>query len=660
MKRTAHIVGVLGLIAVATAVGCDDDAPWPDAPASVAPDARHKAYRQLWVEESNPPGPADGGGHAWMVSPRPPEGRNRPLIPVGARARFHLAYEAGPLGIDPGGSLWLEISPYWGWDAPQVADAAGPGFTTFATTAAGVELRAGEPRGRRLPLFVHGRKLSAGERIDIVYGAGEVRARVDSFVERGEAIRFSVDGDGDGSRRRLADPPRIDLRAGPPAQLVALLPASAHPDESPRLTLALLDARGNAGVRFAGDLELDTNPGLEGPARVHFAPQDAGRRTIALRVSEPGVFRVHARIAATDDTPALEATSNPMRVRAGGDRLYWADLHGHSRYSDGTGTPEDYFAFARDVAALDVVSLTDHDHWGVRYLDREPALWRDIRDTVQRFHDPGRFVTLLGYEWTHWLQGHRHVLHFDDDGPLVSAMDRHAATPPALWEALRGLPALTFAHHSAGGSISTNWNFPPDPELEPLTEIVSGQGSSESLDTPLPVRGFIEGNGVRDVLDRGFRLGFVGSGDGHRGHPGLVHHSYPRGGLTGILSPSLDRDSLLRALRARRVFATNGPRIHLDVSLDGAPMGSTIPPSPSPDHVLEVRVSGEAPIARIDIVRSGGVESLPQPGTLDVAIERRLPSLRAGEYLYVRVVQDDDGAAWSSPFFAATDVTPEP
>ena len=32
--------------------------------------------------------------------------------------------------------------------------------------------------------------------------------------------------------------------------------------------------------------------------------------------------------------------------------------------SDGTGTPEDYFAYARDVAALDVIALTDHDHWG--------------------------------------------------------------------------------------------------------------------------------------------------------------------------------------------------------------------------------------------------------------------------------------------------------
>ena len=83
---------------------------------------------------------------------------------------------------------------------------------------------------------------------------------------------------------------------------------------------------------------------------------------------------------------------------------------------DGTGTPEDYFTFARDVAGLDAVALTDHDHWGAgRPLDGDPAPWALIRETVARFHEPGRFVTLPGYEWTSILHGHRHVLYFEGD-----------------------------------------------------------------------------------------------------------------------------------------------------------------------------------------------------------------------------------------------------
>ena len=77
-------------------------------------------------------------------------------------------------------------------------------------------------------------------------------------------------------------------------------------------------------------------------------------------------------------------------------------------------------AYARDVAALDVVALTDHDHWGSLFLDEHPELW----ERIQRAHgatstSPGRFVTVLGYEWTNWIYGHRHVLYFGDDAAEV-------------------------------------------------------------------------------------------------------------------------------------------------------------------------------------------------------------------------------------------------
>ena len=39
-------------------------------------------------------------------------------------------------------------------------------------------------------------------------------------------------------------------------------------------------------------------------------------------------------------------------MSANGPRILWGDLHGHSNFSDGTGLPEDYFVYARDVAAL--------------------------------------------------------------------------------------------------------------------------------------------------------------------------------------------------------------------------------------------------------------------------------------------------------------------
>ncbi len=42
-------------------------------------------------------------------------------------------------------------------------------------------------------------------------------------------------------------------------------------------------------------------------------------------------------------------------------RIFWGDVHGHTSHSDGKGSLDDYFAYARDVSNLDFVIVTDHD-----------------------------------------------------------------------------------------------------------------------------------------------------------------------------------------------------------------------------------------------------------------------------------------------------------
>jgi hypothetical protein len=187
--------------------------------------------------------------------------------------------------------------------------------------------------------------------------------------------------------------------------------------------------------------------------------------------------------------------------------------------------------------------------------------------------------------------------------------------------------------------------------LEPVTEIVSVHGSSESFDSPVPVRGMLEGNTVRDALGRGYRLGFVGSGDSHDGHPGLVQLADGgSGGLAGILAQDLTRDAVLEALRARRSYATNGPRIVLDVTLDGRPMGSSLPAGTG--KTLVIRVAAPAPLEAVELVTAAGVIARDDgAGRRDLSLESPLPEPAGGGWLYVRVLQSDGGAAWSSPFF---------
>jgi hypothetical protein len=613
-------------------------------------DARPDLVETLREDAAAPRHPADGGGRAWVADET---GAPVEVSAVAGRpTHLRLVYEAGPLGIAPGGAVVFQASPFWGWDPPQLAAPDAPGFAEVSTPAEGVALEPEAYAQGLLRIGIAGRALREGEHVEIAW-----TSRFDRFAERDSRLWISVDGDGDGVRALVSDPPAVEVVAGPPARLVATLPTTARPGDPVRLTLAVLDGAGNAGPPFAGEIELDVPAGLELPARVAFAAQHRGRRALECTAPAPGVYRVRAR-----GPDGLAAESNPLVVAPEAPRVLWADLHGHSGLSDGTGTPDDYYAYARDVAALDVAALTDHDHWGMLPLDAHPALWQSIRGATRRYHEPGRFVTLLGYEWTSWLYGHRHVLFFADEGELWSTLAPETETPDGLWRALRawsertGVAALTFAHHSAGGPISTDWSFAPDPRIEPVTEVVSVHGSSEAADAPGAIYKPVPGNFVRDALGRGLRFGFVGSGDSHDGHPGLAHLASGSGGLAAILCEELSREGVLAALRERRAYATNGPRIHLRFALDGRPMGSTLPPAAATDapaeQELDWAVAAAGPVARVVLVRGGAIVGEHAGGGLrELSGRIRIPRLGAGEYVYLRVEQEDGGAAWSSPIF---------
>jgi hypothetical protein len=83
-------------------------------------------------------------------------------------------------------------------------------------------------------------------------------------------------------------------------------------------------------------------------------------------------------------------------------------------------------------------------------------------------------------------------------------------------------------------------------------------------------------------------------------------------------------------------------------------MGSSIPKPEAGDYAGElfVHVLAQAPLERIDLIRSGRlVDSMSIDGLLEITLRREIEGLVSGEYLYVRAVQADSGAAWSSPIY---------
>lgn len=669
MKRTAWPVIALWLSLVACSEELQEVTS-ERAAASLPPTAQVAVHEEFERDLAAPRHRSDGGGHVRLVLLDDEDGS----VVCASRGRWEFEYEAGPEGIAPGGALFFLAPPFWGWSTPQTATPERAGFTTVEGPA-GVELDAQTVDQNLLRIQVSGRTLEAGETLRITYGASETLAQADTYAEHESRFYFKVDGDGDGVSALVPEMPSITVHPGPAARLAATLPSTAEPGEEVELALAILDVFANAGVPFEGAVRLESIPeGLELPVLRSFQATEAGVARVPCRAELPGTYRVRASIE-LESTETVSLLSNPMRVASGVRHVYWGDLHGHSGLSDGTGTPADYFAYAREVSALDLVVLTDHDHFGVRFLDSNPALWDAIQQTVREVSEPGEFLALPGYEWTSWLYGHRHVLYFDgaEHEPLYSSLAPETLTPDQLWAALRGEQALTIAHHSAGGPVAVDWNFPPDPILEPVTEVMSVHGSSEAWDSPARIYNAVRGNFVRDQLEQGVQLGFIGSGDSHDGHPGHTHlapnagyrraRPDPRGqraeerlgngGLAALRASELTAAGILDALRARDVYATSGPRIWLATALAGHRMGSEVSAAElGAQAPLVVAVSGCSGVEYVELIRRGRpVERIDCRGELDVYFELALPDLKPGDFVYVRVLQNDGAMAWSSPFY---------
>lgn len=685
--RPFRFAAALMLTVVTCGPAPDDsaDGSWPDR------SPRHDVVEELRADLLRPRAEADGGGTATVEELGGPAVAGRP-------GSWRIVYRAGPSGVTVDGAVYLQVSPFWGWSTPQVEREAAVGYTTIATDAEGVDLSAETLDQQLLAVHVGGRPLREGERIEITYGAGPAGALADRYAERNSRFWVAVDGDGDGVRELIAESPAVDVMPGPPARLLLHLPSTARPGQSVDLVAALVDAAGNGWPEFRGALALRLPEGVgvdddrgtfegDGASRqivtLPLNEEDRGRLVVPLRLSAElgGVVRVEASVDGGSPASGFEAESNPLLVAPAGRRILWSDLQNHSGLSDGSATPDDLLRYARDVAALDAAAVTDHDHWGMRFMDGEPSIWRRTLDAADALNDPGRFVALAGYEWTNWVEGHRHVVFFQPTaeaaaGLLLSSIDEQYDEPRELWAGLEDVRALTFAHHSAGAPIATDWSSPPPAGIEPVTEIVSVHGSSEAADSPgMVVRNALAGNFVRDALDRGYRLGFVGSSDGHDGHPGLGHLASPSGGVAAILSDEVTRQGIYEALLARRTYATNGPRIVVRASYAGWPIGADIPAAAAaagavgpiagvPQQTLVVRAIAPGRITRIDVVSRQGAagagaltgealcgEAQRGGGERECSLTVPLPGFQAGGYLYLRVVQEDGGAAWTSPFF---------
>ncbi|MBM4091651.1 MAG: hypothetical protein FJ276_19820 [Planctomycetes bacterium] len=347
-------------------------------------------------------------------------------------------------------------------------------------------------------------------------------------------------------------------------------------------------------------------------------------------------------------------------------QVFWGDVHGHTSHSDGKGSLDDYFTYARDVSNLDFAIVTDHDFGNGNPTWHMPKdTWALTQDKADEYTVDGKFIAIAGYEWTsqakYWTDvgpnepserlfpgppnfyNHKNVYFPARVDYILSAKDPAYFTPDLLAEAVRKRGGLIHNNHpDAGPEGRDQWSYSPNAhpviantEIRPDT--LQYEGKTYQLDCERVVREF---------LGWGGKTGFVLGTDTHEGQPAA---------RTAVLAGRLTRQAIFDALRNRRNYAVTNARIVLDFQINGHCMGEEIVTADKPE--IAVSVTGTAPIAELAIIRDGSVLHCLTPQTPQVKFTCRDDSFQQSSYYYLRVIQDDSDEhgnrsyAWSSPIW---------
>jgi len=332
--------------------------------------------------------------------------------------------------------------------------------------------------------------------------------------------------------------------------------------------------------------------------------------------------------------------------------LYFGDLHSHTSYSDGMGTPDQAYAAAR-AAGAHFLAVTDH------YFPLNEMEWADTLRSADEHTEEGEFVGIAGYEF--YLPG---INEFNIYGTETLA-PHSGLTPnayyngdrmdgdsfiPWMYDWIAGEPgAIGQWDHPLSYGCPTCWDFYQFDFVN--EERDAGMGMIEVYN------GYNRESSYIKALDMGWHVMPTATADTHIDD--WISGYEMR---TVLLAPSLNRDDLYDAMRCGRGYATLDSNLQIAYTLNAAAMGSVLAVGGSS---FEARIHIEDPdgtvddaITLVEIVSDGGavVWSMSGDGTTVFNQVVTLDSCDAG-YYWVRVHTESGDlglpgvTAWTAPIW---------
>jgi hypothetical protein len=529
--------------------------------------------------------------------------------------------------------------------------------------------------------FVLPAAMKAGDSFTIVMGAPpkktqteERGSRAQTMIQRRRQFLLYVDPKGNGSFAE-AEIFSLDVRGNALHAIRVLAPSLVGRNKRFDITVRFEDEFGNLTSSAPENtlIDLSYENLRENLNWKLFIPETGFVTLPNLYFNEVGTYRIRLENLATKEV----FISSPMKcVNETPYQLFWGLLHGESERVDSTENVEACLRHFRDERNLNFFGSSSFDS----YEETSNEIWKLISQNIASFNEEDRFATFLGFQWRGEspIEGTRIMLYAKDNKPLLHRKELKNNSLKKIYRSLVAGELLAIPTFTGAKGLGFDFeDFHPD--FERVVEIYNAWGSSEcSSDegNPLPIKGagkkgvgeFKEGM-VQRALKRNRRVGFVAGGLDDRGiYSGFFEGDQQQytAGLTAILSAKHNREALLAALFNRSCYATTGERIIVGLFLAGSPMGSELSTGSKPglrmNRHLSGYIAGTAPLQSVEIIRNGEVMvSLPVDGdelefTYDdlESLEKVAMSAESGPafaYYYLRVTQEDQHMAWSSPIW---------
>ena len=264
-------------------------------------------------------------------------------------------------------------------------------------------------------------------------------------------------------------------------------------------------------------------------------------------------------------------------------KIFNGEVHSHTNHSDGRGTPEEAYDYARNVGKVDYFSVTDHNFGkftAERFFSVMPAL-------AEEKNEDGKFAALYGYEMTYGapsgFYGHANIIPPKEIFWTKLSLDE-------WYDAMAKIGETGVGQFNHPGDKWGNFNdFKYDPRMDDIFSIMEIRITEYGISC------------IEEEYDRALRMGWhispVSNEDTHG-----ANWTTSREETGAVLAEELTRENILDGMRKNRTYATTDRSFKMFYKANGEWIGSRLKKTGSLKVEIDATTEKECGIGVLQLV----------------------------------------------------------